>query len=423
LEGSWTANPAQWTHEYLTNLFSYEWKQTRSPAGAIQWIPTAEGTSELTPDAHDPDKRHAPIMFTTDLSLKFDPAYREISERFLENPEAFEDAFARAWFKLTHRDMGPKARYLGTDVPADDLIWQDPIPAVDHTLINGRDVKALKAAILETDLSVSDLVRTAWASASTYRDTDKRGGANGARIRLAPQRGWAVNDPEALGPVLTTLAEVQSSFNDRQRGDKRVSMSDLIVLGGAAAIEKAAADAGYEVTVPFTPGRGDATDAHTDAASFAVLEPKSDGFRNYLGAADGSPAEALLDRADLLNLSVSDMTVLVGGMRALGANAGGAKHGVLTDQPGTLSNDFFVNLLGMETRWQPAKDTAYVYEGYDRISGDMKWTATEVDLMFGSNSELRAVAEAYAYADAGEAFVDDFVAAWTRVMRNDRFDL
>ncbi|MEL6111760.1 MAG: catalase/peroxidase HPI, partial [Pseudomonadota bacterium] len=256
LEGSWTANPAQWTHEYLTNLFSYEWKQTRSPAGAIQWIPTAEGTSELTPDAHDPDKRHAPIMFTTDLSLKFDPAYREISERFLENPEAFEDAFARAWFKLTHRDMGPKARYLGTDVPADDLIWQDPIPAVDHTLINGRDVKALKAAILETDLSVSDLVRTAWASASTYRDTDKRGGANGARIRLAPQRGWAVNDPEALGPVLTTLAEVQSSFNDRQRGDKRVSMSDLIVLGGAAAIEKAAADAGYEVTVPFTPGRG-----------------------------------------------------------------------------------------------------------------------------------------------------------------------
>ncbi|MEL6379740.1 MAG: catalase/peroxidase HPI [Pseudomonadota bacterium] len=423
LEGSWTANPAQWTHEYLTNLFSYEWKQTRSPAGAIQWIPTAEGTSELTPDAHDPDKRHAPIMFTTDLSLKFDPAYREISERFLENPEAFEDAFARAWFKLTHRDMGPKARYLGTDVPADDLIWQDPIPAVDHTLINGRDVKALKSAILETDLSVSDLVRTAWASASTYRDTDKRGGANGARIRLAPQRGWAVNDPEALGPVLTTLAEVQSSFNDRQRGDKRVSMSDLIVLGGAAAIEKAAADAGYEVTVPFTPGRGDATDAHTDAASFAVLEPKSDGFRNYLGAADGSPAEALLDRADLLNLSVSDMTVLVGGMRALGANAGGAKHGVLTDQPGTLSNDFFVNLLGMETRWQPAKDTAYVYEGYDRISGDMKWTATEVDLMFGSNSELRAVAEAYAYADAGEAFVDDFVAAWTRVMRNDRFDL
>ncbi|MEM1193584.1 MAG: catalase/peroxidase HPI [Pseudomonadota bacterium] len=423
LEGSWTANPAQWTHEYLTNLFSYEWKQTRSPAGAVQWIPTDEGASALTPDAHDPDKRHAPIMFTTDLSLKFDPAYREISERFLEDPAAFEDAFARAWFKLTHRDMGPKARYLGADVPADDLIWQDPIPAIDHALINNRDVKTLKAAILETDASVSDLVRAAWASASTYRDTDKRGGANGARVRLAPQRDWAVNDPEALATVLTALEGVQTNFNDRQRGDKRVSMADLIVLGGAAAIEKAAADAGFDVTVPFTPGRGDATDAHTDAASFAVLEPKSDGFRNYLGSADSSPAAALIDRADLLNLSVSEMTVLVGGMRALGANAGGAKHGVLTDNPGTLSNDFFVNLLGMETRWQPAKDAAFMYEGYDRESGDMKWTATEVDLMFGSNSELRAVAEAYAYTDAGEAFVDDFVAAWSRVMRNDRFDL
>ncbi len=424
LEGAWTSSPAQWTHQYLTNLYSFEWKQTRSPAGAIQWIPTEEAASELVPDAHDPDKRHAPIMFTTDLALKEDPAYREVSQRFLENPEEFEKAFARAWFKLTHRDMGPRARYLGSDVPSEELIWQDPVPGVDHPLITKGDIRKLKSAILASGVSVSDLVETAWASASTYRDTDKRGGANGARIRLAPQKDWAVNDPATLSKTLAALEGVQKSFNDAQAGGKKVSLADVIVLGGAAAIEKAAKDAGHSITVPFTPGRMDAMPEHTDAGSFAVLEPKSDGFRNFVPASAVrlSPSEQLVDRADLLNLSVSEMTALVGGLRVLGANTGEAGHGVLTDKPGVLSNDFFVNLLDMGTVWKPSGD-AYVYQGSDRSTGDAKWTATEVDLIFGSNSELRAVAEAYAFADAEATFVEDFVAAWSKVMMNDRFDV
>ncbi|MEM8771595.1 MAG: catalase/peroxidase HPI [Pseudomonadota bacterium] len=421
LEGAWTSAPAQWTHQYLTNLFSFDWKQTRSPAGAIQWIPTDESASELVPDAHDPDKRHAPIMFTTDLSLKEDPAYREISQRFLDNPEEFEQAFARAWFKLTHRDMGPRARYLGADVPAAELIWQDPVPSVDHPLINASDVAGLKRDILASGLSVSELVRTAWSAASTYRDTDKRGGANGARIRLAPQKDWAANNPEELANVISTLEGIQQSFNSAS-ASRKVSLADLIVLGGAAAIEKAASDAGHNVTVPFTPGRTDAAPEQTDAESFAVLEPTADGFRNYFANSyQNSALEALVDKADMLNLTVPEMTALVGGLRALDANAGGAKHGVFTDAPGTLSNDFFVNLLSMETEWKPGANG--VYKGYQRGTDQMKWTATEVDLIFGSNSELRAVAEAYAFNGAEDEFVEDFVAAWTKVMRNDRFDL
>ena len=423
LEGAWTSSPVQWTHQFFSNLFAFEWKQTRSPAGAIQWIPTDEAAANLVPDAHDPDKRHAPIMLTTDLSLKFDPSYREISQRFLENPEAFEQAFARAWFKLTHRDMGPRARYLGAHVPSEAMIWQDPIPAVDHPLIDASDIAALKADILASDLSVSELVRAAWASASTFRDTDMRGGANGARIRLAPQKDWEANDPAELAKVLDALGGIQSNFNDAQTGGKRVSMADLIVLGGAAAIEQAAKNAGHAITVPFTPGRMDASAEQTDVASIAVLEPTADGFRNYVGGGDygGSPAERLIDKADVLTLTVPEMAVLVGGMRALNANAGGASHGVLTERPGTLSNDFFVNLLDMGTQWRPAADGAY--EGHDRATGEKKWTATEVDLIFGSNSELRAVAEAYAYTGSEEAFVSDFVAAWSKVMTLDRFDL
>lgn len=423
LEGAWTSSPAEWTHQFLSFLFGFEWKQTRSPAGAVQWIPTQEAASQLVPDAHIPDKTHAPIMLTTDLALKEDPSYREISQRFLENPEEFELAFAKAWFKLTHRDMGPRSRYLGSDVPDEELIWQDPVPAVDHKLIGKKDIRNLKAAILESGLSVPELVRTAWASAASYRHSDMRGGANGARIRLAPQKDWAVNNPAELEKVLPVLEQIQSDFN-ADNSKKQVSLADLIVLGGAAAIEKAAADAGYDVTVPFEPGRGDATAEQTDVSSFAVLEPAADGFRNYVGDAYGrSPAELLVDRADLLNLTVPEMTVLVGGLRALDANTGGADHGVFTDRPGVLSNDFFVNLLGMSTAWAPAADNDGVYEGRDVASGDLKWTATEVDLVFGSNSELRAIAEVYGYDGTGETFVEDFIAAWTKVMTLDRFDL
>ena len=422
LEGAWTSSPAQWTHQYLSNLFAFEWKQTRSPAGAIQWIPTDEAASQLVPDAHDPDKFHAPIMFTTDLSLKEDPIYREISQRFLENPEEFEDAFARAWFKLTHRDMGPRARYVGSEVPAEVMIWQDPIPAVDHPLIDAGDIAALKRDLLGAGLSVQELVRTAWSSASTFRDTDMRGGANGARIRLAPQKDWEANNPAELARVLVALEEIQSNFNSAQTDGVRVSMADLIVLGAAAAIEQAAQNAGHSITVPFTPGRMDASAAQTDVESFAVLEPAADGFRNLSGEVYGkTPAEALVDKADVLTLTAPEMTVLVGGLRALDANAGGVSHGVLTERPGALTNDFFVNLLDMRTQWRPVPGG--FYEGRDRSSGDLKWTATEVDLTFGSNSELRAVAEAYAYDDAEALFVSDFVEAWTKVMNLDRFEL
>ncbi|WP_411818794.1 catalase/peroxidase HPI [Hyphococcus sp. DH-69] len=423
LEGSWTANPTEWTHQYFGNLFNFEWKQTRSPAGAVQWIPTEEAAAQLAPDAFDPNKRHAPIMFTTDLALKFDPEFRKVSERFYENPEEFELAFAKAWFKLTHRDMGPRALYLGSEVPDEELIWQDPIPAVDHALINAQDIASLKADILATDLTVPELVRTAWASASTFRGTDRRGGANGARIRLAPQKDWAVNNPEEIAKVISALEGVQQSFNDAQSGGKKVSLADLIVLGGAAAIEKAANDAGHTITVPFEPGRMDASQEQTDVASFDLLKPAADGFRNHIDAGnDRSPAELLVDRASLLNLTVPEMTVLIGGMRALDANAGGAKHGVLTDAPGTLSNDFFVNLLDMSTKWAPSGEE-YVFEGRDRQTGDLKWTATENDLVFGSNAELRAVVEVYAYDNAEEKFLNDFIAAWTKVMTADRFDL
>ncbi|MAW80840.1 MAG: catalase/peroxidase HPI [Parvularcula sp.] len=423
LEGAWTSSPAQWTHQYLSNLFAFEWKQTKSPAGATQWIPTDEAAANLVPDAHDPDKRHAPIMFTTDLALKEDPAYREISMRFRDNPEEFEDAFARAWFKLTHRDMGPRARYLGDAAPSEELIWQDPVPAVDHPLINASDIASLKSQILATDLTVPQLVRTAWAAASSYRDTDMRGGANGARIRLAPQKDWAANNPAELANVLETLEGVQEDFNSAQSGGKKVSLADLIVLGGAAAIEKAAADAGHSVSVPFTPGRADASQEQTDVESFAVLEPAADGFRNYYSsAALRSPADMLVDKADTLGLTVPEMTVLVGGLRALDANVGGADHGVFTDEPGTLTNDFFVNLLDMSTLWAPKSGEEYVFEGVNRMTGDPKWTATQVDLVFGSNAELRAVVEAYAYDGAEKKFVDDFVAAWTKVMNADRFD-
>ena len=421
LEGAWSANPIAWSTQYLDNLFAFEWVQTRSPAGAIQWVPENADEVKFVPDAHDDSKTHAPIMFTTDLSLKVDPSYREISERFRKDPEAFELAFAKAWFKLTHRDMGPRARYLGAEVPDEALIWQDPVPAVEHALINKRDVKKLKADILASGLSVSELVRTAWASASTFRDTDMRGGANGARVRLAPQKDWAANDPAELARVLAKLEEVRAAFNDRS-GNRKVSLADLIVLGGAAAVEEAAKKAGHDIEAPFTPGRTDASPAQTDGKSFAVLEPETDGFRNFAGETYGrSPAVLLVDKADVLSLSAPEMAVLVAGMRALGANAGGAKHGVFTERPGTLSNDFFVNLLSMDTEWRPQSEG--VYEGRDRATGKVKWTATEVDLIFGSNSELRAIAEAYAFEGAEEAFIRDFVAAWTKVMTLDRFDL
>ena len=421
LEGAWTASPAQWSHQYLTFLFQYEWKQTRSPAGAIQWIPTDE-TAQFVPDAHDPEKRHAPVMLTTDLSLKMDPAYRQVSQRFLEEPEAFEQAFARAWFKLTHRDMGPRARYIGASAPSELLIWQDPIPAVDGAPINAGDIEKIKAEVLKSGLGVSELVRTAWASASTYRDTDKRGGANGARIRFAPQRNWAANDPAELSKVLTELEKIRAEFNKKSAA-RKLSMADLIVLAGNAAVEKAAKDAGLDLAIAFAPGRADALEAQTDAASFAVLEPKADGFRNYMASGvAGGPAAWLVEKADLLGLTVAEMTVLVGGLRALNANAGSAAHGVLTKRPGQLSNDFFLNLLSLDIAWRPATE-AGVFEGVDRKTGARLWTATEADLIFGHNGELRAVAEYYAYDGAAKTFAEDFAKAWTRVMNADRFDL
>jgi len=424
LEGAWTVNPSAWTHNYLQNLYGYEWVQTKSPAGATQWIPADGTAANLVPDAHDPSLRHAPIMFTTDLALREDPAYREITSRWLENPEQFEDAFARAWFKLTHRDLGPSSRYLGSLAPQEALIWQDPVPVVDHVLVDADDVAELKADILASGLSTPDLVRTAWASASTYRGTDMRGGANGARIRLAPQKDWAVNQPAELAAVLSVLEGIQRDFNAAQRAGKQVSLADLIVLGGVAAIEQAAEAGGYEVAVPFTPGRTDATQEQTDVDSFAVLEPAADGFRNYFGDNSvHSPAAALIEKADLLTLTIPEMTVLAGGMRALNANAGESGHGVFTARPGTLSNDFFVNLLDLSVVWSPSAGAEGVYEGRDLASGELKWTGTPVDLIFGSNSELRAVAEFYATAEAGDKFVNDFVAAWTKVMELDRFDL
>lgn len=427
LEGAWTVNPAAWTHNFLTNLFAYDWVKTKSPAGATQWIPADNQASDLVPDAHDPKKRHAPIMLTTDLSLKFDPSYREISKRFLDNPKEFELAFAKAWFKLTHRDMGPRSRYIGADAPKEALIWQDPVPAVDHSLVDAKDIKNLKAKILDSGLTGSELVRTAWASASSYRGTDMRGGANGARIRLAPQKDWAVNNPAELTKVLKALEGIQSDFNGNQsktsRAITKVSLADLIVLGGAAAIEEAAEKAGHKIEVPFKPGRTDASQAQTDASSFAVLEPNADGFRNYFAKGNShSPTEMLIDKANMLNLTVPEMAVLVGGMRSLNANTGQAQQGILTDKPGTLSNDFFVNLLDMSTEWKKSKLEG-IYTGHDRKTGKAKWVATPVDLIFGSHSELRAVAEVYAANDGKEKFVNDFVSAWIKVMTLDRFDL
>ena len=422
LEGAWSASPIAWTSQFLDNLFAFDWVQTKSPSGATQWVPADGQAANLVPDAHDPGKRHAPVMLTTDLSLKFDPAYREIAQRFQRNPEEFALAFAKAWYKLTHRDMGPRSRYLGPDVPGEALLWQDPVPAVDHALIDAEDAEALKAEILGTGLRVSELVRTAWASAASFRGTDMRGGANGARVRLAPQKDWAANTPEELNKVLAQLGSVQRDFNRTQSGDKRVSLADLIVLGGAAAIEQAAMAGGHAVGVPFTPGRTDASQAQTDVASFAVLEPAADGFRNYFSTQSArSPAEMLVERASMLTLTVPEMTVLIGGLRALSANADDAVHGVFTDRPGTLSNDFFVNLLDMSTAWTQSESEEGLYEGRGRTSGDLKWTATPVDLLFGSHSELRAVAEAYAADDGAGQFLDDFVAAWTKVMNLDRF--
>jgi len=424
LEGAWSANPTAWTTQYLDNLFNFDWVQTRSPAGAIQWVPKDADKIKIVPDAHVKGKQHAPIMFTTDLSLKMDPSYRKIAQRFHANPEEFQLAFAKAWFKLTHRDMGPKARYLGSQVPSDDLIWQDPIAAPDYTLINDKDAAKLKANILKTGLTASQLVKTAWASAATYRGTDMRGGANGARVQLAPQKDWPVNDPKELAQALAKLQQVQAEFNKKASKNKQVSLADIIVLGGAAGIEQAAKNAGLKASVPFTPGRGDASAVQTDVASFAPLEPKADGFRNYFNSASMySPTQALVEKANLLTLTVPEMTVLVGGMRSLGANSGSSKHGIFSDNTDALSNDFFVNLLDMSTRWEKSKTAAGVYEGKDRRSGRLKWTATPVDLVFGSNSELRAVAEVYAFAENQQKFVDDFISAWNKVMTLDRYDL
>ena len=424
LEGAWSANPIAWTSQYLQNLYGFDWEQTKSPAGATQWIPKDGAAANLVPDAHDANKRHAPIMFTTDLALRMDPKYREITERWLEDPEAYRLAFAKAWFKLTHRDLGPRARYLGSEVPDDVLIWQDPVPAVDHALVDSSDIADLKADILETGLTIPELVRTAWASASTFRSSDMRGGANGARIRLEPQSEWPVNNPRELNKVLSRLERVQRSFNRNARGDKEVSMADLIVLAGAAAIEQAASNAGYEIRVPFTPGRTDATPEQTDVQSFAVLEPVADGFRNYFSdAAYRSPADHLIDKASLLNLTIPEMTALVGGLRVLDANAGGSSHGVFTADAGSLTNDFFVNLLDMSTAWTKSTDAEGIYEGRDRATGELKYTATPVDLVFGSQSELRSIAEVYAADDGTEKFLTDFVAAWDKVMMLDRYDI
>ncbi|MFZ5724706.1 MAG: catalase/peroxidase HPI [Pseudomonadota bacterium] len=422
LEVTWTQTPTKWSNHFFDNLFGYEWELTKSPAGAHQWV--AKGAKEVIPDAHDPKKKRLPTMLTTDLSLRFDPAYEKISRRFHQHPEQFADAFARAWFKLTHRDMGPRARYLGPEVPKEALIWQDPIPAVNHPLIDAKDADALKAKIVASGLTVSELVATAWASASTFRGSDKRGGANGARIRLAPQKDWAANQPAQLAKVLKTLEGIRQEFNAGAAGGRKVSLADLIVLAGNAGVEQAAKAGGHPVTVPFAPGRMDATQEQTDVASFAVLEPVADGFRNYQQKKFSISAEELLvDKAQLLTLSAPEMTVLVGGLRVLGNNTGGSRHGVFTQKPGVLTNDFFVNLLDMRTEWKPAGKDADVFEGRDRKSGQLKWTGTRVDLVFGSNSELRALAEVYASSDAQARFVRDFVAAWTKVMNLDRYDL
>jgi catalase-peroxidase len=424
LEGAWTPNPTSWDMGYLKVLFKYEWERVKSPAGAHQWLARDVDEEDMVVDAHDPSKKHRPMMTTADLSLRFDPIYEPIARDYLENPEKFADAFARAWFKLTHRDMGPRSRYLGPEVPAEELIWQDPVPAVDHELINAAEIAALKAKILSSGLSISELVSTAWASASTFRGSDKRGGANGARIRLAPQKDWEVNQPAQLNKVLETLEIIQKEFNSAQSGKKRVSLADLIVLGGCAAVEEAAKKAGTDVTVPFAPGRTDASQEQTDAASFAVLEPAADGFRNYLKARYAVSAEELLvDRAQLLTLTAPEMTVLIGGMRALNANFGGSQHGVFTRRPETLTSDFFKNLLDMKTTWKPTAEDDGVFEGRDRDTGELVWTGTRVDLIFGSNSQLRAIAEVYASDDSHEKFVHDFAATWNKVMNLDRFDL
>jgi catalase-peroxidase len=422
LEVTWSTTPTKWSNNFFENLFGYEWELTKSPAGAHQWV--AKGAEATIPDVRDPSKKRVPTMLTTDLSLRFDPAYEKISRRFLQHPEQLADAFARAWFKLTHRDMGPRARYLGPEVPAEDLIWQDPIPAVDHPLIDAKDVASLKGKVLASGLTVSQLVATAWASASTFRGSDKRGGANGARIRLAPQKDWEVNQPAQLAKVLKALEEIQRAFNGAQSGGKKVSLADLIVLGGCAAVEQAAKNAGHEVTVPFAPGRADASPEQTDVESFAVLEPMADGFRNFLKGKFTVPAEALLvDKAQLLTLTAPEMTVLLGGMRVLNTNVGQTRHGVFTKRPESLTNDFFVNLLEMSTQWTPVSAEADVFEGRDRMTKELKWTGTRVDLVFGSNSQLRALAEVYGCSDAKQKFVDDFVAAWNKVMNLDRFDL
>ena len=424
LEGAWTATPAKWSNSYLDNLYAFEWVKTKSPAGATQWIPANNQAANLVPDAHNPSKRHAPIMFTTDLALKMDPSYRAITTRFRTNPQEFQLAFAKAWFKLTHRDMGPKARYIGAEVPREDLIWQDPLPKAEGKPLEPKDIAALKARILASGLSVPELVRAAWSSAASYRGSDMRGGANGARVRLEPQKSWEANSPAELSKVLSRLESVQQEFNRSLSGGKRVSLADVIVLGGNAAIEQAAKQAGFSLQVPFSPGRVDASQAQTDAASFAVLEPAADGFRNYFSKnAAQSPADLLVERASLLTLTVPEMTVLVGGLRALNANTGGAAHGVFTSRPGVLTNDFFVNLLDMANKWQPAAGRPDLYEAVDRATGNKKWTATPVDLVFGSNSELRAIAEVYASADGKEKFAQDFAKAWAKVMNLDRFDL
>lgn len=424
LEGAWTNTPIKWDMGFFEHLFKYDYELVKSPAGKWQWVPKDGAADGTVPDAHDPNKKNAPIMLTTDLALKVDPEYEKISRHFYENPDEFADAFSRAWFKLLHRDMGPKSRYLGPEVPEEDLLWQDPIPAVDHALIDDNDIRELKGKILDSGLSVSELVSTAWASASTYRDSDKRGGANGARVRLEPQKDWEVNNPKQLAKVLDTLGGIQRGFNDAQSGDKRVSLADLIVLGGCAAVEKAAKDAGHSVEVPFTPGRTDASQEQTDVEQFSYLEPQADGFRNYSKKDYAACTEQMLvDKAQLLTLTAPEMTVLVGGLRVLGANWNGSKHGVLTDRPGTLNNDFFVNLLDMNTAWAATDESETEFKSHDRKTGAQKWTGTRVDLVFGSNSELRAVAEVYASADGEEKYIRDFVAAWNKVMNLDRFDL
>ena len=424
LEGAWTTNPIKWDNNYFENLFGYEWEQTKSPAGAIQWTPKESSASGTVPDAHDSSKTHAPVMFTSDLALRMDPIYEPISRRFYENPNELSEAFAKAWFKLTHRDMGPYVRGLGSLVPSEPQLWQDPIPDVDHELVNDGDIAELKKTILKSDLSISQLVQTAWASAATYRGTDKRGGANGARIRLEPQKNWTINSSSELGTALRTLEEIQIEFNSKQANGKLISLSDLIVLGGCAAIEAAANNAGYNLEVPFSPGRTDALQEQTDIESFAVLEPKADGFRNYVeNGMERGAAELLIDKAQMLNLTAPEMTVLIGGMRVLDTNVGNSKHGVFTKSSETLSNDFFVNLIDMSTEWKKSSNSDDIFEGYDRSSGELKWTGSSVDLAFGSNSQLRAISEVYASDDGKEAFANDFITAWSKVMNNDRFDL